>query len=75
MFVGFTSLFAVALFAGFVVWIMALIDVLRTPESSFKTGQDRLIWVVVVVFLNFVGAALWYFVGRQALVGPTGSQR
>ena len=50
--------FAVASF-GF--WIWMLIDCI-TKESS--EGNDKLIWILVIVFTNFVGAPLYYFVRR-----------
>jgi hypothetical protein len=45
-----------------VFWIVELIDVLRRsfPEPSFK-----IVWVLVVVFTHFIGALIYYFVGRK----------
>ena len=69
MLVGISGVFLLFMAAGFVLWLLALVDVLRTPESSWRSSQDRLIWALVVIFLNAIGAILWYLVGRSTLVG------
>ncbi|MBI4738422.1 PLDc_N domain-containing protein [Candidatus Woesearchaeota archaeon] len=45
----------------FVFWIWMLIDCMRNGKIS---ANERLIWVIVIVFLNFIGAVLYYFLGR-----------
>lgn len=59
---------AFVLFAigSLVVWIWALVDVVRVPDDSmFKTG-NKLIWVLVVVLAGLVGAIVYLIVGRPA---------
>ena len=47
--------------------LIALIDVLR---SEFK-GNNKLIWVIVIVFFNFIGAFLYLLIGiRQKAKHP-----
>ena len=41
---------------GLLLPIIALIDVLR---SNFKGSNDKLIWVLVVLFLNVFGSVLY----------------
>ncbi len=41
--------------------IIALIDIL---QSEFG-GNNKIVWVVVVLLGSFVGAMLYYFIGRQ----------
>ncbi len=36
-----------------------LVDCIKTTRF---TGRDRLIWVIVIVFLEVIGAAVYYFV-------------
>ncbi|WP_018619287.1 PLDc N-terminal domain-containing protein [Spirosoma luteum] len=53
------------LLAGAVVFllpIMALVDVVR---SEFRGQNDKVIWVIVILFLNIIGAALYFFIGRN----------
>lgn len=52
-------LFALAIFA--ILPLIALIDILR---SEF-TGSNKLIWVVVTIFLPFLGPLLYFSIGRK----------
>lgn len=45
----------------FILPIIALIDIVR---SEFK-GNNKLIWVIIVVFLNLPGIILYYAMGRN----------
>ena len=45
----------------FILPIIALIDIVR---SEFK-GNNKLIWVIIVVFLNLPGIILYYVMGRN----------
>ena len=45
--------------------LWALVDVVR---SNFRGQNDKLIWVIIIVFMNFIGAALYFFVGRNQRV-------
>jgi hypothetical protein len=61
-------LLAVAGIAGFAIWMLALLEVLRTPDEVWReAGQDRLVWALVVVFLSFVGAVLFLLIARPQL--------
>ncbi len=60
---GFTIivLFAIVLgIASFIIWVWALIDCL----TSKITTQEKLLWVVVILLLNLIGAII-YFLFRQ----------
>jgi len=41
--------------------LIALIDIVR---SEFK-GNDKLIWILVVLFFNIIGSVLYFLIGRQ----------
>ncbi|MGQ7868387.1 PLD nuclease N-terminal domain-containing protein [Sunxiuqinia sp. sy24] len=41
--------------------LIALVDILK---SNFK-GNDKLIWVIVVIFLLPIGAMLYFLIGRN----------
>jgi hypothetical protein len=43
------------------LWIIALADILR---SEFK-GNDKVVWVVVVIFFPFLGSILYFLIGRS----------
>ncbi len=45
-----------------IFWLMQLIDVLR---RQFPEPNNKIIWVLVVLFTHFIGALIYYFVGRK----------
>ncbi|HKL32238.1 MAG TPA: PLD nuclease N-terminal domain-containing protein [Tangfeifania sp.] len=48
----------------FVIPIIALIDILR---NDFE-GNNKIIWVIVILLTWLLGAILYYFIGRQQKV-------
>jgi len=65
----FGLLFAIIAIGGFVLWVWALVDAIRTPDGSFRAG-NQLIWVIVIVFANVIGAIIYLAVGRPAVAPP-----
>jgi hypothetical protein len=56
--------FFVFVFGGIVLMIWALIDAVRMPnDRSFKTGT-QLVWVLVILLAQGVGAIVYLLVGR-----------
>ena len=56
--------------ASIVLWISALIDILK---SDFRGGSDKIVWLLVVVFLPLLGAILYFTIGKNQKVNkPTG---
>lgn len=49
------------LFIVMLVPLIALIDILR---SNFEQN-DKLIWVLVVIFLPLIGSILYFIIGRK----------
>ena len=49
------------LFSLAILWIIALVDILR---SDFE-GNEKLIWVLLVIFLPFLGSLLYFTIGRS----------
>ena len=47
---------------GFAFFVISLIDVIRAPSANFlpKFG-----WIIVVILLPFLGAILWWAIGRE----------
>lgn len=50
----------------FLIELICLIDILR---SEF-TGNNKIIWLLVVLFLPIVGAILYFFIGTDQKVQP-----
>jgi phospholipase D-like protein len=51
---------------GFVVWLWALIDAIRVPDDSMYRAGNKLIWVLVIVLAQLVGAILYFAIGKPA---------
>ncbi len=51
--------------ASIVLWISALIDILK---SDFRGGSDKIVWLLVVVFLPLLGAILYFTIGKNQKV-------
>ncbi|HUJ10858.1 MAG TPA: PLD nuclease N-terminal domain-containing protein [Verrucomicrobiae bacterium] len=47
--------------AIFGFWIWMLIDCIKHEASE---GNDKIIWVLVIIFTNWIGALIYYFVRR-----------
>jgi hypothetical protein len=62
---AFFGLFAVA---GFAIWIWALVDALRRPTSDWEGArQNQIVWVLVIVLTNLIGAVIYLLVARPQL--------
>ncbi len=59
----FLSLLAIVF--SIVLPIVALIDIIR---SDFKGQNDKVIWVLIILFLNLLGAGLYFFIDRNQRV-------
>jgi hypothetical protein len=61
--------------AGLVLWIWALVDCVQVPDDSMYQSGNKLIWVLIIVFTNWIGAILYLLIGRPKRVegDPAGS--
>ena len=63
----FLGVMAVAVL-GTVFWVLALVDLLRRPGWQWPAaGQNQLVWVLVVVLGQLIGAIIYWLVARPAL--------
>jgi hypothetical protein len=46
---------------GMVFWIWMIVEC-ATKEPS--QGNDNIVWIVIIVFANWIGALIYYFVRR-----------
>lgn len=46
---------------GFAFWVWMLVDCALNEPSQ---GSDKIVWVLVVLFANFIGALIYFFVRR-----------
>ena len=56
---------AVVALAAFIFWIIMLVDAIRNPRLSDTT---KLMWVLLMIFLPFLGTLIYFFVGRNPAV-------
>lgn len=60
--------FAIAI-AGFVFWIRMLVEcVTREPDE----GNDKLVWILIIVLAGWLGALIYYFVRRPKRMADIG---
>jgi hypothetical protein len=55
---------------GTIFWIWMLVDC-ATKEPS--TGNDKIVWVVIIALTHLLGAAIYFFVRRPQRIAETGS--
>jgi hypothetical protein len=44
-------------------WIWMLVDCAQAPEKP--GSNDRVVWILVLVFTSWLGALIYYFAARQ----------
>ena len=55
-------LMIIAPFLVAVFWIAMLVDCLK---RKFKDKNDKLVWVIVIVFTSFIGALIYCFIIKR----------
>lgn len=65
--------FFLAMIAGFAYWIVALIEVARIPEYQYRAaGTDKITWVLLLALTQIIGALIWLFAKRKAVLAAAG---
>ena len=63
----FVPLFAFSI-AAFVWWLLMLIQALKVPDQAWDAaGQNKLVYVLLMVFLGVVGTLIYVLVARPEL--------
>jgi hypothetical protein len=52
--------------AACIFWIWMLIHAITNNGLS---GTEKIVWVLVIIFLHFLGALIYFFVGRSRALG------
>lgn len=60
----------VAVVLVLLVFVYGLVDVIRTDRRSTR-GISKPAWIIVMILLPVLGAALWFLVGRPYNTRPT----
>lgn len=59
LFFLFMSVFAIGMVA---FWIWMLVDCIQNEPSE---GNDKIVWVLVLLFTNWLGAIIYFFARRR----------
>lgn len=62
MLLGFGLFFYAMVFALFIIWLWALVDIIT---SKFEESLMQIVWLLVVFFLPFFGVILYLLIGRS----------
>lgn len=54
---------------GFVFWIWMLIDCATNEPNE---GNDKVVWIIIIALLNWLGALLYFFIRRPNRPPPGG---
>ncbi len=54
------AIFSAGVLAAFIFWIWMLVDcATKEPDNN-----ERLVWVIIIVFTHIIGALIYFFVRR-----------
>jgi len=59
--IGLFLLFILAIIFSFVFWILMIVDCAKRNMKS----DDRIVWILILVFLGIIGAVVYYFVVKR----------
>lgn len=45
-----------------ILWVWALVDIIN---GRFREDSTRIIWILLVILMPFLGSILYYFIGRD----------
>jgi hypothetical protein len=62
-------LFAVVALIASVFWVLMIIEC-ATKEPA--QGNDKLIWILIIVFTHWIGALIYFFVRRPQRIAQFG---
>jgi hypothetical protein len=66
----FAALILLVAAAGLFLLIVALVDLVKRPADAWTaSGQNQLVWALIVVFVGFIGPMLYLLIARPALDG------
>jgi hypothetical protein len=67
---SFSFLFLLIGVAGTVFWIWMIVEcATREPNQ----GNDKIIWILVIIFTHWIGALIYFFVRRPQRIAQFGS--
>jgi hypothetical protein len=67
---SFMLFFLLLALTGTVFWIWMIVEC-ATKEPS--QGNDKIVWILIIVFTQLIGALIYYFVRRPQRIAQYGS--
>ncbi len=67
---SFAIAFVLTIAAATAFWLWALVDVLRRPGETYRSGT-QLLWALVIALTHSIGAAAYVLFGRPRPAGAT----
>ena len=64
------GVFVIVGIGGTILWIMAIIDCAKNEPSA--NDNNKVVWLLIIIFLHFVGAVLYYLVRRPQRIRELG---
>ncbi|MGN6366776.1 MAG: PLDc N-terminal domain-containing protein [Phycisphaerae bacterium] len=55
---------------GLIFWIMMIIEIVQKEPSE---GNDKIIWLLIVILLHWLGALIYFLVRRPERIRKYGS--
>ena len=60
----FLGAFGLLWIGGIALWIFALVDCIRVQDDSMYRSGTKLIWIIVIVLTQVIGAIIYLVIGR-----------
>lgn len=60
--IAFWLFFMLICLSAFIFWVVMLIDII---QRDFKKHDDKIIWLLVVIFAGIIGAIIYYFIVKR----------
>lgn len=60
----FVGAFGLLWIGGIALWIFALVDCIRVQDDSMYRSGTKLIWIIVIVLTQVIGAIIYLVLGR-----------
>ena len=54
-----------------IFWLWVLVDCVTKEPSE---GNDKIVWTILIIFLPWIGAILYYFVRRPERIKTAGNE-
>ena len=48
-----------------IIWLITLISLIDILKSTFPSTNDKLVWVLIVLFLPIIGPILYFYIGQK----------